>query len=112
MFQILTFVYLVFIFLCEMIRGGYVYIITNKNKTVLYTGVTSDLVTRMHQHKTGVYPNSFSKRYNLTVLVYYKSFQFITDAIAEEKRIKAGSRKAKERLIEEMNPGWGELTLV
>ena len=92
-----------------MAKGGFVYIISNKSFSVLYTGVTSDLVARTQQHKEKFYPNSFSARYNCTFLVYYKFFPTIEEAIAEEKRIKAGSRKQKTDLITEMNPGWEDL---
>lgn len=92
-----------------MKKGGYVYILTNKNKTVLYTGVTSNLPKRIHQHKTHFYKGSFSDRYNTEFLVYYKGYPYIEEAITEEKRIKAGSRKSKEKLINSMNPEWKDL---
>jgi len=92
-----------------MAKGGFVYIISNKSFYVLYTGVTSDLVARIQQHKEKFYPNSFSARYNCTFLVYYEFFPTIEEAIAEEKRIKGGSRKQKTDLITEMNPGWEDL---
>jgi putative endonuclease len=83
-----------------MERGGTVYIMTNKRKTVLYTGVTSSLMSRVMKHRNGAYPDSFSFKYNTIHLVYYKFFGTIEEAIAEEKRIKAGSRKQKIKLIE------------
>jgi len=89
--------------------GGFVYIITNKHNRVLYTGVTSDLVSRIIEHKDKLYPNGFSARYNLGKLVFYKIFDSIEAAITEEKRIKAGSRRAKIALIESMNPDWRDL---
>ena len=92
------------------VKGGFVYIITNKHHTVLYTGVTSDLVVRIQEHKEKKYPKSFSARYNAYKLVYYAFFESIEAAIEEEKRIKAGSRKAKVYLIEAMNPGWNDLS--
>lgn len=85
------------------------YIVSSRSHTTLYTGVTSDLVKRIAQHKSHFYPQSFSARYNCTKLVYYASFDTIMNAIIEEKRIKAGSRAAKIRLIEGMNPGWKDL---
>jgi putative endonuclease len=93
-----------------MVRGGTVYIITNKSNRVLYTGVTSNLKARMFQHQEKKYPKSFSARYNLYKLVYYKGFPHIEDAIAEEKRIKGGSRKRKLDLITNFNPDWKGLT--
>ena len=91
-----------------MHRGGYVYILTNAQRTVLYTGATSDLELRISQHRHGVF-GGFSKRYRLNRLVYYADFGGIEEAIQEEKRIKAGSRADKEALIEKHNPGWGDL---
>ncbi len=92
-----------------MERGGCVYIITNYNNTTLYTGVTSDLQGRIYSHIYGLSPNSFSKKYKLYKLVYYNVFSTIEDAIAEEKRIKAGSRSKKEALINALNPTWSDL---
>ncbi|MFP9118618.1 GIY-YIG nuclease family protein [Flavobacterium sp. RNTU_13] len=90
-------------------KPGFVYIITNHNNTVLYTGVTSDLHERISQHKQKRYPDSFSARYNLNKLVYFEAFQMIEDAITREKQIKAGSRAKKVKLIESINPGWEDL---
>lgn len=77
--------------------------------TVLYTGVTSELVTRVWQHKTNFYPGSFSSRYKTHKLVYYEYFEFIEEAIAREKQIKGGSRKKKIDLINNFNPEWRDL---
>ncbi len=90
-------------------KPGFVYIITNHNNTVLYTGVTSDLHERISRHKQKRYPDSFSSRYNLNKLVYFEPFQMIEDAITREKQIKAGSRAKKVKLIESINPGWEDL---
>jgi putative endonuclease len=90
-------------------KGGFVYMLTNKNHTVLYVGVTSDLEGRIAEHKEEVYPNSFTSRYNLKLLVYFEFYDSIEAAIEEEKRIKAGSRKKKLELIKKMNPGWKDL---
>lgn len=87
----------------------YIYIITNKNNTVLYTGVTSNLVERVFQHKNKTFPNSFSAKYNCNKLVYYEEFQSINEAIIREKQIKGGSRKKKIQLIESLNPNWEDL---
>ena len=86
----------------------WVYMMTNRNKTVIYTGVTNDLSRRVQEHrdKEG---SSFAKRYNVTILVYYESFSRIYDAIAAEKKIKAGSRAKKIALLESANPGWKDL---
>lgn len=92
-----------------MRKGGWVYIICNINNTTLYVGVTSTIAARVIKHKEKFYPNSFSARYNCVKLVYYKWFDTIIEAIKEEKRIKAGSRKKKEMLINSMNPEWKDL---
>jgi putative endonuclease len=89
--------------------GGHVYIMCNINNTTLYTGVTSNIAARVAQHKGKMYPNSFSAKYNCTKLVYYNWFDTIIEAITEEKRIKGGSRKKKEILINSINPGWKDL---
>ena len=85
------------------------YILTNKRNKVLYTGVTSNLKKRIWQHKTKFYEKSFSARYNVNKLVYYRLYATIREAIDEEKRIKAGNRKNKITLIESMNPEWKDL---
>jgi len=89
---------------------GFVYIMTNKNNSVLYTRVTSDLKERVLQHKTKKYMDSFSAKYNISKLVYFESFETIREAIKREKLIKAGSRNKKIDLINEMNPEWDELS--
>ena len=85
----------------------YVYILTNKYNSVLYTGVTGNLVLRTTQHKEGKY--DFTARYKVTKLVYYEWFDSIDNAISREKQIKSGSRKRKEELITSMNPEWNDL---
>ena len=92
-----------------MKKGGCVYIMTNKNHTTLYVGVTSSLFDRMVMHKEKRYPKSFTARYNLDKLVYYEVFHSIEEAISREKQIKAGSRAAKEKLINSINPEWKDL---
>ena len=79
-----------------MERGGYTYILTNKGHTVLYTGVTSNIKGRVIEHKLKIHPTSFTAKYNVNKLVWYKSFEAIVDAIEEEKRLKGGSREKKE----------------
>ena len=92
-----------------MQRGGVVYIMTNENNSVLYTGVTSNIVRRVYEHRTHAIPNSFTHKYNCTKLVWHKGFIFIEEAIAEEKRLKGGSRKQKINLINSSNPKWKDL---
>jgi putative endonuclease len=94
-----------------MQKGGWVYILTNKHHTVLYTGVTSNLPARINEHLTKYYPFSFSAKYNADKLVYHKLYDTIEEAITEEKRIKGGNRLAKIKLIESMNPKWIDLWL-
>lgn len=93
-------------------KPGFIYIITNKNNTTLYTGVTANLLERIKQHKDKIDKKSFTARYNLNKLVYYEAFQIIGNAIAREKQIKAGSRAKKIKLIESINPNWADLTNV
>ena len=81
---------------------------TNRNKTVIYTGVTNDLKRRVQEHKDKK-GSSFTKKYNITTLVYYEPFSRIYDAIAAEKTTKSGSRAKKIALIESTNPGWKDL---
>ena len=92
-----------------MKRGGCVYIMASKRNGTLYVGVTSRLVERIYEHRTNAHEQSFTAKYNCKILVYYSIFVSIEDAIAEEKRIKAGNRKAKLELIENMNPQWRDL---
>jgi putative endonuclease len=89
---------------------GFVYIITNTNNTVLYTGVSSNLRERMIQHKAKKFPGSFSAKYNLDKLIYYEEFSSIGDAIKREKQIKGGNRKRKIALIDSINPEWRDLS--
>lgn len=86
----------------------FVYILTNKNNTVLYTGVTNSLMRRIWEHKSELI-NGFTKKYNVTKLVYYESFDDPTEAIKREKQLKVGSRKKKIELINKFNPEWREL---
>ncbi len=92
-----------------MEKGGCVYIISNKNHTVLYVGVSSDLNKRIWEHKTKKYPKSFSARYNCNKLLYCEFYSTITEAIAFEKILKNRSRAYKEKLISKMNPEWKDL---
>lgn len=92
-----------------VIKQGIVYIMASNNNSTLYVCVTSSLPERVIEHKEKFYPNSFTARYNCVKLVYYSSFESIEEAIAEEKRIKGGSRKKKEILINSINPTWSDL---
>lgn len=90
------------------IHSGYVYILTNKNNSVLYTGVTSNLVKRIWQHKNKVI-KGFTYKYNINKLVFYEVYESISEAISREKQIKAGSRKKKLTLIVKVNPEFKDL---
>ncbi|MBC7215038.1 MAG: GIY-YIG nuclease family protein [Burkholderiaceae bacterium] len=85
-----------------------VYILASKPNGTLYTGVTSDLVRRVWEHKNDV-SEGFSRRYRVHDLVYYELHESMETAIQREKQIKAGSRKRKLELIEGMNPNWEDL---
>ncbi len=90
-------------------KPGFVYILTTKNHTTLYVGVTAYLKERIVQHKENKDKKSFTARYNIEKLVFYEAFQMIGDAIGREKQVKAGSRAKKIALIESINPDWNDL---
>ena len=97
-------------FICFMwMKGAYVYILSNKRNGTLYTGVTSNLVKRIFEHKEKVV-SGFSAKYNLDLLVYYEERWSIEEAIQREKQLKAGNRKKKLSLIESINPDWKDLS--
>ena len=85
-----------------------IYIMTNKNNYVLYTGVTSNLFKRVAEHKDKVVAG-FTSSYNVSKLVYYEEHETIEEAIAREKQIKGGSRQKKIDLINNLNPEWRDL---
>ena len=87
----------------------YVYMLTNKNNTVLYTGVTNDLQRRMKEHKNEEI-DGFTQRSHLHKLVFFEVFSDINDAIACEKRLKRWTRAKKNTLIESKNPNWEDLS--
>jgi putative endonuclease len=93
----------------EMERLFCVYILTNDRRTVLYTGVTSELRARISQHQQKLLPG-FTKRYNVSRLVYFECGPDAYGAIGREKQIKAGSRQKKLNLINEFNPEWRDLS--
>ena len=86
----------------------YVYIMTNKINTVLYTGVTSDLKKRIWEHKEKVI-DGFTKNYNINKLIFFEIYNDPENAILREKQIKAGSRAKKIELIKGINPEWKDL---
>ncbi|MCF6180459.1 GIY-YIG nuclease family protein [Lutibacter sp.] len=90
-------------------KKSYVYFMTNKNNTVIYIGVTSNLIKRVYQHKTKSY-KGFTNKYNCDKLVYFEEFEDINQAIIREKQLKAGNRKRKEELINIENSDWNDLS--
>jgi len=89
-------------------RQYYVYVMTNKSGT-LYTGVTNNIKERVHQHKNKLI-EGFTKKYNITCLVYVETFNDVSYAIAREKTIKGWLRKKKIELISAANPDWRDLS--
>ena len=89
-------------------KQGYTYILFNRRNGALYTGVTSNLIKRIYEHKNKIV-DGFTKKYDVNKLGYYEIYDNIIDAIAREKQIKAGSRKKKIMLIESVNPDWKDL---
>ena len=105
-----TFFLLVFfIFIC-MDNNYYVYLLTTKDNSVFYTGVTNDLVRRVLEHKIHL-NEGFTKKYNVTKLVYYELFFNIEDAIKREKQLKKYPRLWKFNLVEGKNPEWNDLSI-
>ena len=91
-----------------MNKQGFVYILTNKNNSTLYIGVTSAIVKRIYEHKNKVV-EGFSKKYNLNKLVYFEQFDDMETAITREKYLKGKTRKYKNDLINSINPDWNDL---
>jgi putative endonuclease len=91
-----------------MEKQYYVYLLSNYTNTVIYTGVTNNLVKRIYQHKNKLI-KGFTEKYNVTKLVYFEVCNTPYEAITREKQIKAGSRKKKIDLIYTKNPTWRDL---
>ncbi|MCB9771317.1 MAG: GIY-YIG nuclease family protein [Candidatus Omnitrophica bacterium] len=87
---------------------GFVYLLMNKSNTVIYTGVTRNLVKRIYEHKNKLV-DGFTKKYNVTKLVYFEVFDDLIYATIREKQIKAGSRDDKLKLIAQNNPHYFDL---
>jgi putative endonuclease len=94
----------------RIMKGGWVYIMSNKNDTTLYVGVTSNLMKRVLQHKKGVFPDSFTDRYLCHKLVWFARYPAIMEAITMEKRIKRWRRSWKDELIAKENPDRKDLS--
>ena len=91
-----------------MRRNYYVYIMTNERNMVLYTGVTNDLKRRVYEHKEKLV-DGFTKKYNVTKLVYYEVYEEAQGAISREKQLKGGSRRRKIELVNSENATWRDL---
>ena len=87
----------------------YVYLLTNWNNKVLYTGVTNNLERRLYEHKNGLV-DGFTKKYHVHKLIYFEYTDDVLAAIAREKQIKGWTRKKKNDLIESINPQWQDLS--
>ena len=86
----------------------FVYILASRLNSVLYAGVTNNLIKRVYEHRSGIL-EGFTKDYNLKKLVYYEEFGNICDAIEREKQIKSWARRRKVILINSLNPDWADL---
>ena len=88
----------------------YVYFMTNAHNTTPYTGVTGNLQIRVHEHKSGTNPDSFTDKFNCTKLVYFETYDYIDLAIEREKKLKRWNRAWKNALVNEGNPQWMDLS--
>jgi len=91
------------------VNSGFIYIMSNKSRSVLYIGVTNDLLRRVNEHKSGIV-DGFTKKYNCEYLIYYEYFERIDQAIEREKRLKNWKRSWKLQLIRNMNPKLEDLS--
>ncbi len=94
--------------IAAMTQNYYIYIMTNRSRT-FYVGITNNLEQRVYEHKQKLI-DGFTKRYNISRLVYYEVFTDVRDAIAREKKVKDWRREKKIALIESMNPTWKDLS--
>lgn len=92
-----------------MDKSAFVYIMTNKNRTTLYIGVTNDLCRRVYEHKNHIIKDSFTDKYNLGYCIYYEEYPLFDMAIKREKEIKKWNRQKKIELINKKNPAWNIL---
>jgi len=90
-------------------RRGYVYLLASYKSGTIYCGVTSDLVSRLHDHQMKINPNCFTALHDVTRLVWFDDYELIVDAIQREKTMKGWSRQWKINLIERTNPEWRPL---
>lgn len=90
-------------------KNFYVYILSNKTNSVVYTGVTNDLRRRLYEHKNKIV-KGFTEKYNVNKLVFYTSYNNAKDTICFEKQIKGWKREKKDALINSVNPDWKDLS--
>jgi putative endonuclease len=88
---------------------AYIYFLTNKYNNVLYIGVTNDIIRRVAEHKAKI-NKGFTYKYNCEKLVYYEQFKMMTDAITREKQLKNWKREWKNKLVNDFNPEWNDLS--
>ena len=91
-------------------RNYYVYIMSNESNSTIYIGITNNINRRIYEHKNKLI-EGFTKRYNITKLVYLEETGDVYAAISREKQLKGWTRKRKNELIESINPQWNDLTL-
>ncbi|MFN3752990.1 GIY-YIG nuclease family protein [Flavobacterium sp.] len=94
----------------QQFRQYFLYILASKKNGTLYIGVTNNIERRIEEHKNKLNPNCFTAKYNVNLLVYYETFQYINDAIDREKQLKKWNRQWKINLIEEENKDWKDLS--
>jgi putative endonuclease len=94
----------------QQFRQYYIYILASKKNGTLYIGVTNSIERRIEEHKNKLDPNCFTAKYNVNILVYFETFQYIDDAIKREKQLKKWNRQWKINLIEEDNKDWKDLS--
>lgn len=94
----------------QQFRQYFVYVLASKKNGTLYIGVTNNLERRVHEHKSKIDVNCFTAKYNVNILVYFETFQYINDAIDREKQLKKWNREWKINLIEEENKDWKDLS--
>ena len=93
----------------SQMKQGFVYLMTNKNNTTIYVGITTNLIQRVYQHKSKIY-KGFTSKYNCLKLVYFEEYSDISLAIEREKKLKSGNRLKKVQLIQTVNPEWKDIS--
>lgn len=94
----------------QQFRQYFIYILASKKNGTLYIGVTNSIERRIEEHKDKLDPNCFTAKYDVNLLVYFETFQYIDDAIKREKQLKKWNRQWKINLIEEENKDWKDLS--